>query len=48
MILFNLSTLQGDCPLVEELFNIEQRINNDKRQRPASVKKRERETDEFN
>ena len=48
ILLFNSTILQGDCRLVEEFFNIEQRINNDKRQRPATVGKRERETDAFN
>ena len=45
IILCHSITLQGDCHLVEELFDFEPRVNNDQSQRSSEEEKRETETD---
>ena len=48
ILLFNSTTLQGDCYFAEEFFSFEQRSNNEQRQRSSEEEKRETETDSMN
>ena len=48
IILFNSSTLQRGCYFVEELFDLEQRINNEQSQRSTTEEKQAAEADSVN